>query len=528
MTVRWERFAGDTEIFAVRLAFMPDPDAGSFADPEDAASWGAFQLWVNGQNLCSHVDQGEVLQSAHWYLLPLLEWLVGNWNAILHEERLPNQQFSDTAVAALDVTRTAPALVGEAETIVWDEERYDWRSRHALRSARAGGLFPNAAVRRLRDSVEISWDDESIAGAPAGFRFNASAGVALIAPPNVAEPLFEIVRTAVSYLAKTGGAGSRILALSSAVDNLRADAQHEDRLSWLAGLRELSPMPSRLQGSRSETEMRTRWAEIVTTLEGFGNEQAAAAALAVEESPLVIAGSCQAALLFSSLSPTVTSDDVRTLASVLVEQYTGSTRPTRIDELVVDSPLLLAVPAWEQGYDLADAVHTRLALDLSHGWVDIAELLGELGIAILSRKLEDRRIRACCLVGPHHAPTVIQNESSYYLSANAQRFSFAHELCHLLFDRSHGRRVSIASGPWAPRGIERRANAFAAMFLMPAELVEDAVADAAEPIGDLSAINSIASKLHVSRRAVIDHLYNMTLMSETDRDDLLGQTQDWA
>lgn len=180
MTVKWERFAGDTDIFAVRLAFMPDPDAGSSADPEDAASWGAFQLWVDGQNLCSHVDQGEVLQSAHWYLLPLLEWFVENWNTILHEERLSNRSSSDTAVAALGSTCIAPALIGEMETIAWDEERYGWRTRHALRSARAGGLLPNVVIRRLRDLIEFSWDEEPVAGAPAGFRYNASVGVALI------------------------------------------------------------------------------------------------------------------------------------------------------------------------------------------------------------------------------------------------------------------------------------------------------------------------------------------------------------
>lgn len=526
MTVKWERFAGDTEVFAVRLAFMPDPDAGGFADPEDAASWGSFQLWVNGQNLCSHVDQGEVLQSAHWYLLPLLEWLTGNWNAILHEERLPNLQALDTAVAALTATHTAPELAGEAETMAWDEDRFEWRSRHSIRSARDGGLFPNVVIRRLRDLVEISWDDEPIAGAPPGFRYNASAGVALIDPTHVAEPLFEVLSAAVAYLEKSNVNSHRFSTLLSGVASLRAEEQHESRLSWLAGLREMAPMPSRLQGSISETEMRTRWYEIVKSLREVGGEDAAEAALEVNESPLVIAESCQAALLFSSVSPTVTHADVRTLASVLVEQYVGSAQTTRIDEFTEEVPLSPAVPAWEQGYELADVVRERLRVDLSQGWVDVVEILGQLGVTTLFRKLEDHRIRACCLVGPHHAPTVVHNETTYYRSVPARRFSSAHELCHLLFDRSHGHRVSIASGPWAPRAIERRANAFAAMFLMPTELLQEMVADAADPIGDLSTVTSVADRLHVSRRAVIDHLYNTTIMSEADRDDLLRQIQD--
>ncbi|MBY8851600.1 hypothetical protein K7G98_26080, partial [Saccharothrix sp. MB29] len=109
MTVRWERFAGNTDEFALRLNFMSDPDEGAAADPAEAASWGSFQIWVDGQNLCAHVDQGEVLQSAHWYLLPLLEWIAQSWNPLLHEEVLPNRNMADTAAASLCETRNAPA-----------------------------------------------------------------------------------------------------------------------------------------------------------------------------------------------------------------------------------------------------------------------------------------------------------------------------------------------------------------------------------------------------------------------------------
>jgi len=101
----------------------------------------------------------------------------------------------------------------------------------------------------------------------------------------------------------------------------------------------------------------------------------------------------------------------------------------------------------------------------------------------------------------------------------------AHELCHLLFDRSHGQKLAIASGPWAPKSIERRANAFAAMFLMPTHLVERAVADVGDPINDLNAISAVASRLRVSRRAAIEHLYNLTLMSDAERDELLDHVQ---
>lgn len=53
--------------------------------------------------------------------------------------------------------------------------------------------------------------------------------------------------------------------------------------------------------------------------------------------------------------------------------------------------------------------------------------------------------------------------------------TLAHELCHLLVDRSKAAPLMIASTPWAPAEIERRANAFAAELLLPrAGMVKEA------------------------------------------------------
>jgi Zn-dependent peptidase ImmA (M78 family) len=273
--------------------------------------------------------------------------------------------------------------------------------------------------------------------------------------------------------------------------------------------------------------MNQRWFEIVDALKDAGGNGAAEAALAIDESPLVVIGSCHAALLFSSLSPTVTTEDVRTLASVLVEQYTRVAVFPELDDLAREVPLDRTIPAWEHGYELAEVVHDELSIDDSEFWVDIDGLLRTFGITVLNRKLEDDNIRACSIVGPNHVPTVILNESSsFYGSPNAQRFTLAHELCHLLFDRSHGKKVALASGPWAPKDLERRANAFAAMFLMPATIVERVVADGPDPINDLAGVTTFASRLRVSRRAAIDHLYNLTIMSDSVRDKLLREVGD--
>jgi hypothetical protein len=61
------------------------------------------------------------------------------------------------------------------------------------------------------------------------------------------------------------------------------------------------------------------------------------------------------------------------------------------------------------------------------------------------------------------------------------------------------------------------------MFLMPLHLVQAAVADAPDPIGDPNGVRAVASRLHVSSRAAIEHLSNLTLMDENQRDELLRE-----
>ncbi|GAA1270421.1 hypothetical protein GCM10009677_23960 [Sphaerisporangium rubeum] len=527
MTITWDRFAGTTDTFAFRVTFMPDPDEGVGATLEETASWGSFQLWVCGQNLSAHVSQGTYVPATHWYLLPFLEWLAENWNPLFHEERLPNRNLDEPAATALIYTRNAPALIGEAETVAWEQEWYEWYQRHALRSARDGGLFPHVVIRRFRDLIEVSWHDEPLTGSPDGYRHSSARGVAYFQPEAVAEPLYEVLRDASRRLTALHPDNKRLARLSRQVDELVLPGQHDMRLDWLAGLRAQPPLRARLEGSLPEAEMRSRWTEIVRELRDLGNGEDADAALAVEESHLVISGSCHAALLFSSTSPTVTKEDVRTLAAILISQFSkkdviSATLENLSEQTTPDTSL----QAWEQGYELAEHVHSKLGNRFTQGWVDVAGILQELQVTLLSRNLHDDNIRACSLVGPHHRPTVVHNEASPYQSVTAKRFSMAHELCHLLFDRSRGSKLAIASGPWAPKIIERRANAFAAMFLMPTKLVQSALADNPDPVHDLDSVTAFATRLQVSRHAAIEHLYNLTLMSEFDRDMLLRQVRD--
>jgi Zn-dependent peptidase ImmA (M78 family) len=522
MTVRWEKFSGSTDVFAIKLSFIPDPDDGIAIDSDESASWGRLELWVNGQNLCAHVEQGELLQGVHWYMLPFLEWVADSWNPLLHEEKLPNRNFGDSAVESLSITRNAPALAAELDIAAWEQEWYEWNGRHALRAARNGGLFPNIVLRRLRDYIEVSWDGELPAGTPSGFRFNLSQGSALLGPEEVADPLYELVNDAVGYLRQRIPGSARLESLECRIRELSAIDQRDTRLGWLVGLQPHTHVLNRLK-EKTVDQFKGSWEEITNVLRSFSRGPALEAALATEETPFVLVGSCQAALLFGSVSPTISEADVYTLGDVLIRQYSQSrNQDGQLEELSRNVSPNEGSLIWEQGYDLAESLHDDL--NLVGDWVDIRSLIRSLGIHQLWRDLNDTGIRGCSVVGPQHRPSIVINRSSRYSRGPVGvRFTVAHELCHLLYDRSHARKLAIASGPWAPASIEKRANAFAAMFLMPPDLIERAVADSPDPITELPGARAVAQKLRVSVVAAIEHLCNLTLMTEIERDELLAQ-----
>ena len=92
----------------------------------------------------------------------------------------------------------------------------------------------------------------------------------------------------------------------------------------------------------------------------------------------------------------------------------------------------------------------------------------------------------------------------------------AHEFCHILFDRRVGRPLTVVSGRWAPLGIEQRANAFAAMFLMPTESVREAVLGLNEPVASAGGVESLAARLNAGYSATLWHIRNLGVIDDFD------------
>ena len=136
-----------------------------------------------------------------------------------------------------------------------------------------------------------------------------------------------------------------------------------------------------------------------------------------------------------------------------------------------------------QGYRAARAV--RLALGLRPAErIDVAQVLADRDVVIEDVELPEPRLDAVACWSDMHGPAVLINISSPAMaSAAARRAALAHELCHLLIDRSGALPVAEVLGGRVSRAVEQRAKAFAAELLIPqAEVaqrflgVEDAAA----------------------------------------------------
>lgn len=510
MSVRWERLFGEPSTFAVKVAFHHDPDEGAAALPEMAASWGAFQIWVQDVNLCSHVDEGETLQYCHWYLLPLLEWLTEHWDALLHEERHPSAVRPATTAAEAGSIASALNLgaTGSFSAQVTQDTCFAWQQRHALRTARDGGIFPNIHLRRFRNKIEVSWKANHLAGAE-DVGFTATAGVVREDLTAVAAPLYEMLESASGWLSAQVPESQRCNALVESVGALRQPQRTEERAAWLAGLGD------------TRKGFLTRWRDLRDKVSKLGPPHAVEAVFGPSGSSEVVLDGCLAPLLYGSASPTISEDDVASLATLLLESYEESP-DDGLSHLVLDEPIDVTQPPWQQGYDLAEELLDEAGSDLATSSTNLGAWLADWRVRVNEVSLDDSELRAVAFVSAHHAPHIVLNQNHWSARMpRARRFTLAHELCHLLHDRSVGASLAVASGPWAPLAIEQRANAFAAWLLMPPDRLKRAIAWAPSAINTHESIRAVADELDVNQSALVRHLFNLGEITEEDQDALL-------
>lgn len=495
--------AGDPAVFSIGITFGEDPDQGAAAPAEDALSWGGLQVWVSGRNLCLHQCGDAMAHEARWYMLPVLEWFIQHWDALMHEERLPlPERFPDARTNYLRGIQPNLGLVDE-QIDAQNESWYRWWTRHALRSCRGGGLLPDLFIRRWRAGIEFSWGNSPLPGAPDSFYFLVPRGTQRLAVDLVSRVLYDFVGRAIGFLEDRAAASPRIQHLRRTWSSLRGSPEWE-RSAWRVSLGD-----SLERGRQLLDVGRDALGKVSAGIAGtiFGSKS----------NGLAITEDADALLMFGTVAPTIHEVDVARLTLALAGAYHPQGESPEIRNAVRDVPIEDGVPPYTQGYELAMDLIDRTGNPPDRP-VDIDRMLHDFGVKTSEIELDDTTIRGVAVAGPNFQPSLLRNRRSPF-NANlaGRRFTDAHELCHLLFDRAFGRHLAMASGPWAPRDIEQRANAFAAMLLMPIASINRTIAALGVPLATTEGVRAVAEAHQTSTVSTLDHLFNLQKIDEADR-----------
>lgn len=491
---------GDPARFEIAVRWKGDAEPRSRRPGAYGWSMGDVSLTIGGQ-VITRSRRGAAPQShVGWYLGPLFEWLAINWALLLHEEAFAWPEKSD-APAVIACHRALDLWIGSSDPN--GRARYraaqGWYRRHALRQAAEGGLFPDLFIRRLSDDIELSWSAAAPLFAPNDFEFVIEPGHARLPVADVASPLWEALQW------------------SASVPPTLAD--EVDRQAWselchkIDGIRDLTVSDFDSAHVAPEVLDHVREALVRAGRPELANDAVAASRPYVEEFSPAVA-------MFGGVSPNLRSADIETLCAFLATRAGGSDGELLRRLVDAEDDGSIGVP-YAEGYGYAELFLADLDLPDRADWVDIRGVARRLEIEIIEVQLQTDSIRGVALAGVGFRPTILINAASVFnLSENGKRFTIAHELCHVLHDRSRARRVAHISGQWVTPGVERRANAFAAYVLMPRDLVVRLFdEEAAEP----ESVIRLAQKLHVNETALIEHLYNLDLIDETRRERLRTQ-----
>ncbi|MCP3736498.1 ImmA/IrrE family metallo-endopeptidase [Sphingomonas sp. RP10(2022)] len=461
---------------------------------------GDLKLTVGGRILTQHQRDGQPRRDhVTWYLLPLFEWLAEHWVDLLHEEEFGWREGSTLAAAAI-VPRVLAESIGkdDADAMARYDAAQAWRGRHGLRAAAEGGIFPDLYIRRFLDTIELSWSDVPALFAPDDMRFVSRPGYAGCAVGDVATPLWD----ALTYVVDGG------LGLPDTEAERQRFAALQARLAEIRALTVVDFARARVAAPVLAAAIGELGAAVAADL--FQSERVA------DDVPAV-AAFAPAIAMYGGLSPTLGGADVGILSRLVLDAQQRGELPA-LAALVEDKGGVPRRSPALEGYTLAEDLLEEWDIERGTGAIDIRALVARLDIAVHEHALETDSIRGVSLAGQGMAPTILVNTTSIFNRTDeGRRFTLAHELCHILYDRGRAKRLGLTSGPWVPAAVERRANAFAAMLLMPRSRVIEAFGAAYD---DAVELRRVAGVLQVTPRALVEHLHNIHLIDEVARERL--------
>lgn len=494
---------GDHTRFAMAFQLVPDPDG---VEP----SWGRLQIWVGSRNLTYGLSATKQERNyAECPLLPIIEWLIESWDRLLHEERLPRAGKGNSSASwhVLSISEL-PAQEAAAEALL--EDRETWWQHHGLGASLPGYRIPDLHFRRCGNDIELSWDDREWRSVPTGITLLERSGAATFSVEEVADVLEQFVQKALTALAAVPETSAVAARLQSQFDALATPRRRVARLVIGAGdlVRHAAEHLRNLTGGLQQSSD-----AVVASL--LGTTEIDASPRRWTEFPTPV-------LLFRSASPNLSTLDVDAIASLCAEargRSTDALEPYREHATCPRSPGEATQDGYERALELRAALDLDEALPLG-GERDLEEvLLPRLEVVVRNIALQDRHVEALCFAGGGYGPTIAINERGVFSSTPwGRRMSLAHELCHLLFDCDRAGRTGVVSNPWSSPLEERRANAFAAMFLAPEPALR-AVLPADPERWTRADLEDAMQQLGIGATTLLRHLRNLQWITafESDR-----------
>ena len=485
---------GSPDRFEIAARWSADAEPRERLPADSGWSTGDLRITIGHQVVTQRRFNGQVEDHLSWYLAPILEWLVANWTWLLHEEAYswPERAGAPAAVATFTALGQSIASPDEFRHRAYTSTQSWWR-RHALRAADSSALFPDLYFRRVADDIEMSWIDRQPLHAPDGFELTLSPGYATLPIDSVARPLWQFIKWGIST-AKVNCAEDQ-----DALDKLRA------RFTTLAR----TPL--------RELELRHIGAHLEVLLEKARKTTGLKSDVSCLKGIPAIESLDSAVLMFGGLNVDIEEGDVLRLTEFLAT-HKGGKDSTALASLCSDPPSTPWTPPHVEGYELADELRDQLGIEQSVAFIDIADVLTKLDVKVVEAHLKITSIRGVAIAGNDFSPAILINmASAFNFNEEGRRFTLAHELCHILFDRTRARRLSHMSGPWAPPRVEKRANAFAAMFLASTTALRSLLDDS-----DEHCVKAVARTVRLGYSALVEHLYNVDLIDESQRYHLRG------
>ena len=474
---------------------------GETAPEQSAGSWGEWRLWVANFNLCAlqlDTAAGVVeVQEVRWFLAPLFRWIVENWMPLLHESRLPpGGRLGDSRPRS-----ARAAYLAMLESAGDDVDRFscwqEWAERHSLRAASEGGILPDVFFQRMEDEIEISWGDRIQPGADAA-TFIVDDGMARASVDRVAETLYDSVNWFLAQEEIRVSEWGR--ELTRQWSDVRRRPAGETALSWYLD-------------SSSEPESLTR--TFRKAMQELGRPVELPDRLWLGELAPEIA-------MFGTLAPSISGEAAARLLAEYFNARTDQSMPTLLSDLICpDEPAWSASSPWHNGYSHALDVLDEVDPDPDSAMTQVEVMLDTLGVTVRDVNLGEQGPRGVALAGRDLRTTILVNKDNLKNKFRGRRFTVAHELCHILFDQNRARSLAHSSTPWASPSVEQRANAFAAMLLMPPSRARRPVATG---LAELKrSVDRMADRMQVSRIALKRHLSNMDEIGPHELDYLLGE-----